>query len=147
MASKLAHRIFITIGVIAIVFAGFLPLGYSIVYPHGENNFEEFITQPAFGITHSVYYLNFIFLTVPLICGYHGRRFIARFLIVLFGISAAILTFIGCSFIGFYWAGPIHGSTGIGMPALIAGDIALIIGCSLQVSYNKKVHEKELEKE
>lgn len=142
MRSKLAHRIFITLGLICIAFAGFMPLGYSVIYPERTNDFKDYVLKPAFGITHSVYYLNFILLTIPLICGYHGRRDIARVFVILFGILAIIATFIGCSFIGMNWGGPIHGNTGLGMSSLIAGDVFLIIGCLLQISYNKKNQNK-----
>jgi hypothetical protein len=138
MGSKLPHRIFIILGITCIAFAGFLPIGYSVIDIKGENNFGDFITKPSFGITHSVYYLNFILLTIPLICGYHGRRFVAQLLVILFIMVAVITTFIGCTFIGFNWGGPIHGSTGLGMSAMIAGDIFLLIGCLLQIAYNKK---------
>jgi|GEM_PF-3619234 len=138
MASKLTHRIFIALGISSLAFAGFLPLGYSVIDIKGENNFGDFVNKPAFGITHSAYYLNFILLTIPLICGYHGRRFIAQLLVILFGIGAITTTFIGCSFIGFQWGGPIQGSTGIGMIAMIVGDVFLLIGCLFQISYNKR---------
>ncbi len=144
MRSKLIHRIFITLGIISLALAGFLPLGYTIIDIKGENNFGDFVTKPAFGITHSVYYLNFILLTIPLICGYHGKRFVAKLAVVLFGIFAVVVTFIGCSLIGFEWALLLHGNTGIGMILMIFGDVFLMIGCLFQISYNRNQTEEEV---
>lgn len=138
MQSKAIHRVFITLGIMVLAFAGFLPLGYSIIDIRGENNFGDFVTKPAFGITHSVYYLNFLLLTIPLVCGYHGKRMIAQIVVVLFAVFALTVTFIGCTFIGFRWGGPIHGNTGIGMISMLAGDVLVMTGCLLQIRFNKK---------
>lgn len=138
MQSRIIHRTFITLGIILLAFAGFLPLGYTIIDIKGENNFGDFVNKPAFGITHSVYYLNFLLLTIPLICGYHGKRLIAKIAVILFAGSAIAVTFIGCTFIGFHWGGPIHGNTGIGMISMIIGDVFLMIGCLFQISFNRK---------
>ncbi|WP_343636406.1 hypothetical protein [Fluviicola sp.] len=143
MHSKATHQTFITLGIIALAFAGFLPLGYSIIHLKGENNFGKFIARPAFGITHSVYYLNFLLLTIPLVCGYHGKRVIARVLVILFAISAVAITFIGCTFIGFHWSGPIHGNTGIGMISMLAGDLLIMTGCLLQIRYNRNQNQDQ----
>jgi hypothetical protein len=147
MQSKAIHRVFITLGIIALAFAGFLPLGYTIIDIKGENNFGDLVYKPAFGITHSVYYLNFLLLTIPLICGYHGKRLIAQIIVVLFVIAAISVTFIGCTFIGFHWGGPIHGNTGIGMVSMIFGDACLLIGCLCQISYNQRVQQKDFEED
>ena len=137
MHSKAVHRVFITLGIISLAFAGFLPLSYTIIDIKGENNFGDLVFKPAFGITHSVYYLNFLLLTIPLICGYHGKRGVAQILVVLFIIAAIAVTFIGCTFIGFNWGGPIHGNTGIGMASMILGDIFMLIGCLFQIQFNR----------
>ncbi len=138
MNSKIIHRIFITLGILSLGFAGFLPLAYTIIDIKGENNFGDLVYKPAFGITHSVYYLNFLLLTIPLICGYHGRRLIAKLLVILFVVLALTVTFIGCNFIGFNWGGPIQGNTGIGMVAMLLGDILILIGCLFQIQFNHK---------
>jgi hypothetical protein len=143
MKSKAIHRVFITLGIISLAFAGFLPLGYTIIDIKGENNFGDFVNKPAFGITHSVYYLNFLLLTIPLICGYHGKRAIAQILVILFVIAAITVTFIGCTLIGFTWGGPIQGSTGIGMVSMILGDVFLMIGCLIQIQYNKNEQKRK----
>lgn len=142
MQTKVIHRIFITLGIISLVFAGFLPLGYTIIDIKGENNFGDFVYKPAFGITHSVYYLNFLLLTIPLLCGYHGKRVIAQILVILLIIVAIIVTVIGCMLIGFQWGQPLQGSTGIGMVSMIFGDVFLMIGCLIQIRYNKKKQEQ-----
>lgn len=138
MQSKIVHRSFITLGIILLAFAGFLPLSYTIIDIKGENNFGDFVNKPAFGITHSVYYLNFLLLTIPLICGYHGKRIMAKIVVILFAGSAIAVTFIGCTLIGFHWRGPIYGNTGIGMISMIIGDVFLMTGCLFQISFNRK---------
>lgn len=143
MQSKAIHRVFITLGIISLAFAGFLPLGYTIIDIKGENNFGDFVYKPAFGITHSVYYLNFLLLTIPLICGYHGKRVMAQILVILLVIAAIIITVIGCTLIGFQWGGPFQGSTGIGMVSMILGDAFLMIGCLIQIQYNKNKQKRE----
>ena len=143
MQSKAIHRVFISLGIISLAFSGFLPLGYTIIDIKGENNFGDLVYKPAFGITHSVYYLNFLLLTIPLLCGYHGKRVIAQILVILFVIAAIIVTFIGCALIGFRWGGPLQGSTGIGMVSMILGNIFMLIGCLFQIRFNKHTNQEQ----
>lgn len=143
MQSKAIHRVFITLGIIFLAFAGFLPLGYTIIDIKGENNFGDLVYKPAFGITHSVYYLSFLLLTIPLICGYHGKRLIAQILVILLVIVAIIVTVIGCTLIGFQWGYLLQGSTGIGMVSMILGDIFILIGCLFQIRFNKHTNQEQ----
>lgn len=143
MQSKAIHRVFITLGIISLAFAGFLPLGYTIIDIKGENNFGDFVYKPAFGITHSVYYLNFLLLTIPLICGYHGKRVVAQILVILLVIAAMIVTVIGCTLIGFTWSGPLQGSTEIGMVSMILGNIFILIGCLFQIRFNRHTNQEQ----
>lgn len=134
---KESHRVFITLGLAILAISAFLPLGFIVNIPPKSDDLTKFLIKPVFGIVSSVYYLNFILLSIPFICGYHGKGMIARSLVILFTILALIVTYIGCSLIGFNWGGPFQGSTGIGMPFVLLGDILVMIGCLFQIRFNK----------
>lgn len=141
MTKPKTHQILIIFGLLSLGIAAFLPLGYTIIYPHQFNDIEDYIVLPKFGIASGAYYLNFILLAIPFICGYHGKGISAQIFTVLFGIVAFISTSVLCTLIGFTWGGPIQGNSGSGMTIILLGDVLIVAGCLFQISNNKKLSE------
>lgn len=138
MQKPKSHQIFISLGLITLGIAAFLPVGYTIHYPHEFNDIEDYKVLPKFGIASGAYYLNFMLLAVPLICGYHGKGIVAQIFTILFGIIAFITISVLSTLIGFTWGGPVQGSSGIGMTVILFGDFLVIIGCLSQIRFNGK---------
>ncbi len=65
MTKPKTHQILIIFGLLSLGIAAFLPLGYTIIYPHQFNDIEDYIVLPKFGIASGAYYLNFILLAIP----------------------------------------------------------------------------------
>jgi hypothetical protein len=140
------HRTFIIIGLILIGISAFLPLGSITNAPRRLvfNPPSGFFIKQILGITSWIYYLNLLLLAIPFVCGYHGQGILSRILVILFGITALFCTSFFSLLIGFSWTEHIRGNIGIGVITVLLGDLAIIIGCLFQISYNKKL-DQELE--
>ena len=123
------QRITLNAAAICFIIALFTPITVDVSWkPHPVYEFEVREIK-EYGIVNGIFYLNLCLELIPLLIAYYARQILlSQIFIIISTLFLVFITLIAGELATFHWGGPFHGHLGIGMFALILGNILCAIG-------------------